>query len=162
MKRCARVLVAVSRVLSLHISEMNFDRRQIYQPPGTKIPIFYRGTFSTTNSSVIKLIEISSSFHHERSDSNHNRWRRGTGINPTGFYGTLICHKVHLFRQYGCFGLRDVWCKEVWVVQCLTRRDLGRALFGASTVSHAVFGLVSLRCAVFSVTTFGLRSTEPR
>ena len=93
---------------------------------------YYRGLSSTTNWSVIKLMEISSSLHHERSGI--NQWCRGVKINLTAFYGTLICQKVHLFRPYGCFGYigcamfsakrfgsRHVWHDDIWGVRSLMR-----------------------------------------
>ena len=46
---------------------------------------------------------------------------RGIKIDPTGFTVLVLyihSQTIHLRREYGSFGLRDVYCEEVWVAPC--------------------------------------------
>ena len=100
---------AVSRVLCLHISGMNFDHRQILASKHANAqPVLLPGTFSTTNSSVIKLMEISSSFLTPRAFRQQSMVPRceNQSHGLLRYLVHLFCHKVH--RQCGCFGLRNV------------------------------------------------------
>ena len=155
VKRCARVSVAVSQVLSVHISEMNFDHR----PPSSHIPVFYRWIFQPP----IRWWSSWSKFL-PRYIMSVQAAIDGVVVRksiPRAFTVHVLVTKYTCFVSMGALSCAML-CRDVWVAPCLIQRDLGRALFGASTVSHAVFGLVSLPCGLFSVKTFGLRSTESR